>query len=92
MASDEVAKERVAGQLIATLMGANYDQMAGTMNSLLRIAEKDRRVMAQNFAALYDALAAIPPMIRSVYIEERLVQFDFARSTARSILDKPETD
>lgn len=77
-------------QLITALMGANYDQMTGTMNSLLRNAQAQLRAMAADYAVLYDALERIPPMTRSVYIEEWLQHGGFAREKAAKILDKEE--
>lgn len=68
--------------LIFQLMEASANERAWIHEQLQVSYERDRKRMSEYFAAFYDAIMEIPPMIRSAHLDDLLYEWASARSLA----------
>ncbi len=73
--------------LVAQLVQANYNNYAVLAKHEVEAKDADIVQWAKDFADLYDAMALIPPMSRSVYIDHHLELHGFKREYARQVIE-----
>lgn len=78
-------------ELYGTIVSANVDSLASITNSLMDSYQRDTRRMASAFVSLYEAIADIPPMVRSVYLDDLLDAFEVSYSSAHRFMGEDPT-
>jgi hypothetical protein len=74
-------------KLFAAIVERNVADAAFTTNALLDGLTRDRRAVAEAFADLYDSIAAIPDMIRTVAMDGMLHRYEWQREHYGKWLD-----
>jgi hypothetical protein len=62
--------------------------LAGTTDALIGNYQAQLTDLAEQFNALYDALAKIPPMIRSAYVDNLLVRYNYRRGFNEELIGR----
>lgn len=58
--------------LLASIVSSNVDQLASVTDSLITYEQRQKRYYAQALIDLVEGIAAIPPMMRTAYLDDLL--------------------